>query len=444
MSKLFTRFIALIMMIVLVASFGAGCGNSDAENSDSSGSKANNGISAGIDPEDYRDTEVTYVTWKDPNLNEDGLAVEKFEKEYGIKVNVQLVAQSKYVNTIAADIAAGTQGDIFFENGTFPASLNVMQPLDAACLDLSDPIWNQALVKASTLAGHPYLVDTVSNVWSEVDICVYNKHIFESNNITSPEEYYEAGKWTFANFRKAAADVSALGKDYTGACLIGNPALAAAGSAFFTYKDDRIHSKVDDHLYQVMNFLSQMHSDGLVTLSRSDFQDGRHGMAITNCFGLKKTGYFTQLNPDQLGATYMPKWDENSEHQVSGIYRGWGLIDGTDNPVAAGLFLREYLDVNNYDLEETFQNKEVGNFFFQVTGEYSESTLHYLNLKSAVGMGELYNESWSTNTPDQMKTYIDSNLHVINQMCDKANDIIAKELKQIEEDEASGKLSKPE
>ncbi len=442
MSKLFTRFMALIVVIALIASFGAGCGNGEGSSNDSSG--VSNGIAEGVNPEDYRGTEITYVTWKDPNLNEDGPAVEKFENKYGIKVNIQLVEQSKYVSTISADIAAGTQGDVFFENGTFPASLNVMQPLDAAFLDLTDPIWNHSLVKASTLAGHPYLVDTVSNVWSEVDICVYNKHIFESNNITSPADYYEAGKWTFANFRKAAADVSSLGKEYTGACLIGNPVLAAAGSAFFAYKDDRVHSMVDDHLYEVMNFLSQMHTDGLVTLSRSDFQDGRHGMAITNCFALKRTGYFTQINPDHLAATYMPKWNEESEHQVSGIYRGWGLIDGTDNPVAAGLFLREYLDVNNYDLEETFQNEDVRDFFFQVTGEYSETTLHYLGLVSAVGMGENYNAAWSEVSPDQMKTYIDSNLHIMNQMCDKANEIIDSELKQIQDDEASGKLNKPE
>lgn len=43
---------------------------------------------------------------------------------------------------------------------------------------------------------------------------------------------------------------------------------------------------------------------------------------FTNCFALKKTGYYPTINPDYIGVTYLPKWDENSEQPASGIYRG--------------------------------------------------------------------------------------------------------------------------
>lgn len=441
MSKKVIRLITLIVAVAIIATLAAGC--------DGGGKTSGGGVVDGVNVDNetieaLRGTSVTYVTWKDPDLNEDGVAVDAFEEKYGITVNVQLISQGTYVSTIASDVAAGTQGDVFFENGDFPGSLNVMQPLDAAQLDLSDPIWNQALIKASTLDGHPYLVDAISNVWTEVDICVYNKKIFDDNNIKNPEEYYNEGKWTFANFKKAAKEVSNVDKTYVGAGMLGEAALGAAGCSFFTYKDNQMQVTVDDHLMEVMQFLAEMKDEKIAKLDREGFKDGKQGMALTNCFGLKKTGYFTTINPDHLGATYLPVWNEGDEQQVTGIYRGWGLIDGAKNPVGAGLFLREYLDVNNYDLGNTFHNTEVSNFFFQVTGSYSENMIYYHgpDMVKTTQMGKQYHESWNSESAAQIKTYIESEKNVMEQMCVKANEIIDKERKWIKEAEAAGTISK--
>ena len=129
------------------------------------------GMLAEVDPEEYRGTEITYVLWTDPDLSEDGLAVDTFEETYGIKVNVQLVGANR-IGLIVADIAAGIQGDVYFDQGNFPESLLILQPLNAAKLDLADPFWNQSIIKASTLDGYPYLIDAVSNIETEIDLCV--------------------------------------------------------------------------------------------------------------------------------------------------------------------------------------------------------------------------------------------------------------------------------
>ncbi len=445
MSKKVIRLITLILAVAMIASLAVGCGGN--EGNTPSGDKpadgnVPSGIADGVDVSTLEGTTVTYVTWKDPDLNEDGVAVDAFEKKYNMTVEIQLISQGTYVSTIASSIASGTQGDVFFENGDFPGSLNVMQPLDAAMLDLSDPIWNQALIKASTLDGHAYLVDAISNVWTEVDICVWNKNIFESNTLTTPTEYYEAGKWTFANFRETAKRISALGNGYIGASALGESALGAAGSSFFTYADNKMSVSVDTHLREVMDFLAKMRIDGYLTYNKDKFDEGKQGMTLTNCFGLKKTGYFTQINPDHVRATYLPVWKEGDPQQVTGIYRGWGLIDGANNPVGAGLFLREYLDVNNYDLEDTFHNQEVANFFFQVTGEYSENMLYYHgpDMRKTTGMGENFHLAW--NSQPDMKTYIDANLPVMEQMCTKANEIIEAERKWIKEAEEKGEINR--
>lgn len=445
MSKRKIRFFSLITAMVLMVNLVAGCGN-NTENPDStagnknpiSGSESNpaHGVDpvTGVNPEDYRGTSITLVTWKDPDKNEDGIVIDNFEKEYGITVNVQLVNQHEYINTIASNIASGTQGDIFFVTSSFPACLSVMEPLDAARLNLEDPIWDQYTLEWSTIDGHPYLLNTVSNIWSEVDICVYNKALFENNGITSPAEYYEQGKWTMEAFKKCCQEISALGKDYKGASVWGDAFLGGIGAGFFKYENGEFSVNVDDRLYAGMQYLSELYSAGLLTANNQDFSNGKTGMAITNAFALKKTGHFASMNPDQIGATYLPRWDEESPQYTSSMTRAWGLIKGAKNPVAAGIFLKYYLDVNNYDLENTFMSDECESFFFQVAGDLGSERLYYYTL----GMCYLTGYSWLEqdrfeyqfkDSPAQVRTNIDSKLNVMNDMANKANELM-KNLKQ--------------
>lgn len=436
MFKNLLRIISLTLACIMMLCVLGGCNNSSTTSTpnDDAGT-SDEKIEFLVNPEDYRGTTVTYVTWKDPDKNEDGPVIDAFEKKYGITVNAQLVSEGNYVQAIAASIASGTQGDIFFENGSFPGSLTVMQPLDAAKINFDDPIWRKDIIAASTLDGHPYLVDTVSNVWNETDIVVYNKKIFEENNLNTPEDYYLAGKWTFEAFKECAKQVSELGTKYIGAQIISSPAVAAAGSSFFTYKDNKMTVTVDDHLYDVMTFLSQMAADGQLSLGRTNFNDGNVGMAITNCFALKKTGYFTNINPEHLGFTYLPVWKEGTESFKTSIYRGWGLIKGAKNPVAAGIFLREYLDVNNYDLDLTFHSEEAANFFFKVNAQQSDNTIYYhdSDMKITTGLGDMFVDKWVAESPSQIRGYIEKNLNVMESMCKAANDIIETERKWLAE-----------
>lgn len=425
MKKKMKKIISLLMIGTLVLSMFTGC------ESKKDGGKDKETIVNGVNPEDYRGTTVTLVTWKDPALNEDGPVIEAFEEEYGINVEVQLVDEANYVNIIAGDIAAGTQGDICFVNGMFPATLSIMQPLDEAKLDLTDPIWDQVTIDASTIEGHPYLVNTVSNVWSEVDICVYNKRIFEENGIKTPQEYYEEGTWTLAAFEKCCREVAALGQEYLGAAVLGAPFLGGIDASFFKYENNEFKVGVDDRLYAGMQFLSELNADGLINPGQGNFADERTGMAITNCFALKRTGYFSTMNPSHIGATYLPKYDENSEHVTSGLYRGWGLIKGSKNPVAAGIFLRYYLDVNNYDLDLTFHSEELADFFFEVTEKANTQKSFYYTSGLREVCGYNSDDYWETNfekqyerSPSQIRAWIESQLPLMETMVQEGNKLV--------------------
>ena len=50
-------------------------------------------------------TTVTYATWKDPSLNEDGIVVKSFEKKYNMKVKIDLIPQEKYIEILSSRIA---------------------------------------------------------------------------------------------------------------------------------------------------------------------------------------------------------------------------------------------------------------------------------------------------------------------------------------------------
>ena len=446
MSKKLIRLLTLVMAIAMVASLAVGCGgNSNTPGGNKDGVELPSGIQADVNPEDYKGTTVVYASWKNPWENEDGPVIDAFVEKYGINVEWSQVDQGSYVSIIASSIASNKQADVFFENGSFPGSLTVMQPLDAAKLDLTSDVWNKTIINKSTVDGHAYLVDVLSNVWTETNICVYNKNIFESNGIKTPKEYYDEGKWTFANFRIAASEVAALGKEYVGAAVSAGESLqGAAGCSVFTYKDNKMVTTVDDRLIDVMTFMSQMRVDGLMKNDRSGFGKGKTGMAITDAFGLKKTGYFSEINPDHIAATYVPVWKEGEQQVSTGIYRGWGLIDGAKNPVAAGIFLREYLDVANYSISDTFLNDEVATFFFEVTGKVSENMVYYhgAGMASATGIGSYAYSTWDAATPSGIKSAMDARVNTLNEMCDIANGIIEDERKWIKDAEEKGTIEK--
>ena len=433
------RTIALIASICLALSLAFGCNEKSSDPPVSSKPEYFDYDDFGaVNAEDYRGSVVKYVFSKDPTIGIEGFPIARFEKDLGIKVEPVLIGHSTYVKTIAASIASDTQGDVFYQYGDFPDSLSVMQPLDAAKLNLSSPFWDQSVIKASTLNGHPYLVDAKYNLRSEINVCVYNINLFKVAGLKTPEEYFAEGKWTFENFRYAAQQIEKLGKDYVGAAVHDETVLGAAGRGFFTYKNDRVSVTADETLYERLEFFAQMKQDGLIKLDRQHFGDGRQGMALTNTYGLKRYGFFAAINPEHIGVTHLPAWNEGDKPKITSVYSGWGLIEGAKNPVAAGLFLRYYLDHNNdLDIETHFHNQDVARFFFEAK-EASDREMEYCIGVCANKPSLLYSElhlSWNDHSPDELKAYLDSQRPLMNEMCQKANEIIEQEIEQLKEAE---------
>ena len=403
------RILALIMALVMVLSL-AGCGKQEEEvsiievveeelvyeegtsnnnNNDNAqggsttqqggstttkpGSSAENKdglMNDGINPEDYRGKTVKFISTIDPAVDESGPVVENFEKEFGITVEIIASGLDEHAQKCMGLIASGQSPDVARSNGDFPAFVGYMQSLDAAKLDYNEPIWNQNTFKLSTFGGSPYLCDTVGNIWSEIDIVMYSKSLLKRANAYTPEEYDAMGKWTWdAYFEIGKAVSKVTGKP---GCAINSyeTFYHAAGGSVYKIVDGKVVNGLGNDSVEIMSKYSQARKDNVLLTNKSvtaALMEGEVGMTTLHAWSLKKTGDLKKGKWDDYGFYYLPYWKEgDTVRPATGIFRGWGLVKGANEPVAAGLFLREYLDVNNYDVGGTYITPEAETFFFEV------------------------------------------------------------------------------
>lgn len=381
-------------------------------------------------------TTVRFATWHDPELNEDGPVVKDFEKKFNIKVQVDLINQAKYVNTIAGNIAAGNAPDVFINNEYFPSSLVDLQPIDAMKLDLSDPIWDQNFIKSSTINGKAYLVNTIGSVWVDNDMVYYNKKLFKDNNITTPEEYYKSGNWTWDTLEKAMTQVKNLGSEYVGGYVNWENITSSINCGFYKMQNGKFVNGTDDLLKNALTRLATWKKSGLVRgydqIFRDDFINGKVGIVVIGAYGLRKTGWWAKMNWDNIGFTYMPDYDKNHKSVSSGIYRGYGLCKGAKNPEGAGAFLRYYLDANNYDNSNIFINDAAASFFFNLTSEERMknrvSTFNW-GVAAITGTEEWELQHIFTVDPTQVVSNIDSMQNTFNSDVSKINSWVDKQTK---------------
>ena len=411
MKSTIVRLLALILAMVM-AVFAAGCGeeeveiiyqyedesqsaSTDAGTTSSSGndagttstgkkpnSKGDSLVNDNVNPADYKGTTITYATWRNPAQYEDGPVVKAFENKYGIKVKIDLMTETEYTNKVLANIGSGNAPDVYFSTYTFPYCIRALQPIDAAKLNLKESIWDKSLINLSTVNGKTYLVDTIGNIWKDEDMIFYNKKIFRDNGIRTPEELQAAGNWNFDTMTQCMKKVAALGTDYIGGAIHLEGLIHSAGASVIGYNNGKFSNGTQNAVTQdIMKWASTGLKEGWLSTTSiytalNEFPSGKVGIAVLHSFGLKKTGYLRNMKASDIGFTYLPSYKGNSPTATSFV-RGWGLCEGAKNPVAAGIFLRYYLDVNNYDTGSAFISKDAENFFFKLTSTPTQNKNFY-------------------------------------------------------------------
>lgn len=361
---------------------GGSNANSSGSGNGNSTTNKNNNTSNGVNPEDYRGTKIIFATTILSKEDESGPVVDNFEKQYGITVDEVLVGD--IVTEVGGMIASGQTVDCIRSNGDFPAVMSIMQSLTAAKLDYSDPIWDQYMFKTTTFGGEPYLCNTIGNIWNEGICVIYNKSLLKRAGATTPEEYDKAGKWTWDAFVEIAKAVQKLDGAY-GCYFEPDAMLGTLGCGIYKYENGKYTNGINDKLFiEAMTKMAQWRKDGFVTDSGTvQFSSGKVGIAPALGWALKKNGSNSTANWNDIGCYYAPSWKEGEKPYLTGMLKGWGLVRGSENPVAAGLFLRYYLDVGNYNTASAFISDEAESFFFNFTktdsDRYAGYTPYYTN-----------------------------------------------------------------
>ncbi len=445
-----TRFAALaLVLLLLLSAVGCGGGGDVADASgtpNASGTQsASGGASDGnyfTDEEvaPYRGTTVKYATWIEERSTESGPVISGFENETGIKVELVTVPQGTYATKMAALITAGQAPDVYCDCQMWPSMAAIADSVDKAGIDVTDPMWDQTVIKYGTINGRSYLVNTVNSMWADKDMIFYNKKIFADNAITTPNEYEAAGNWTWETLLKCMTDVKNAG--FTGGYI--DPTLLAnsVGGSFLSYDINKaqISSNLDNPNFAAawQFYYRALKSGATISgLSKDSFTNGECGVFMTGVYGLKNTGYWNAMDKDLIAFANMPKQNaSDADYPHASFIKAWGLCKGSKNPKAAGLFLRYYLDIENYkkngSYDSAFISEAARDFYFKI----NEPGWEHILVENGVGnlMEEKMGVYWFANRmheaskkdDSQVRTAISTIRNEVQNACNTGNQALAK------------------
>lgn len=377
----------------------------------------------------YKGTTVNFAVWSDYNAD----AIKSFEKKYDIKVNVMNTAEGDYINTIAGKIASGNAPDVVFDNGMFPASLQILQPITAAdTINLSDPIWDKTYNDFFTFNGKVYEVATVSGYWTESSLFFYNKKLFKNAGVPTPEDLYKKGDWNWDTLEtlmkqlkeKLPTGIYPMQKGYD----MQIAANVGTGLYYYDHNSKTIKTGAGDSFFtEVMTRISKWNNTDHYFGGR--FIEGNSAMCFSGLWGLRNNGAFAQMkDKNNIGFTFVPDYSSSKKAPSRSFSsRGYGICKSAKNTGGAGLFIRHYLDISNYNLSSEFISEAARDFFYEVSSKSASNV--FMNVDRGVMVANGYNGSslhdFAINIqPDQMSTQINSQKNAINSYVKKANNII--------------------
>ncbi len=399
------KVLALVMATLMVAGCMVGCGSSDDTGDDKSGNSGSTAeagsweamfgeeyVKARADyeaehdpydiPEELKGTTVKIATWIDHTQTEAAWIMENFEKDTGIKVEWVQIPQATYFQQLSQMVAAGEAPDIYVENNEFfPMTLQISKPLDEVeSIDLNDPIWDTGYAEFTTFGDHYYQLNAKNSVWQTTNLMFYNRKEMEDNGLLTPQDYIDAGEWTWDKMLDVMREYITLGDSYTGGNLDPAAMSTTFGTSIVYMKDGRFVSGLNDSALataykEYLNVLDE----GLNTANAAaNMIKGTVGLYITDSYGLKSTGYFKGVDEDVLGFAPIPE-KEGEEYNTSSHYRAYGILSGSKNPEAAGYFLRYFLDPYNYDWDTTFISEDARDYYVEyIAGQdFSEKTFSF-------------------------------------------------------------------
>ncbi len=348
-------------------------------------------------PAEFKGKTVLFSDFGEAVADEYQKVVKQFTKDTNIKVKMVQFLNTEYISKVSQQIAAGKAPDIAVCNDNFPAALEMVQPLPSY-FDVNDGFWDKRVSEATKIKGKYYFVNTINSPFTGGYVVYYNKTLFNSAGLKTPQEYYDEGQWTYENFMKVAKDATAAG--YKGAFL--DPLILAEQMNASIIDYDPASSTFTGNatsqtVIKALQYYAKGCEEGVFIEGNADqFKNGGIAMSMLGTYGLKYNGYFKDLLPSAIGVLPCPSAYDGQKLDTMPLgYRGYGICKGAQNGEAAYYLIRYFLDLDKYEPAgaNIFANKSLEKYFRQKQlVQFQNSPLYFEYFDGALA---LVNKPWS-------------------------------------------------
>lgn len=435
------RLGALLLTAVMCVSV-VGCGNNKTDKKDDNSGKK--GTSATAEdtffdniPESLEGTTVHFATWIDHNSNESAEVLANFTALTGINVEIDTIPGTEYTSKVAALIAAGQSPDVLVCVNRFPTLLTSLMPLEQTIVNPTDSFWDQRITNMSTFNGHTYLVNAANSAWNTNSGCVtYNNRIFEDNGITTPATYVQEGKWTLENFMKCAKELSQVCAK--GVSIDPGIFVMAYGEPMVSYDQASkkfVNNCKSESVLKYWQMLVKAREDGyaMIREDRTPFGQGKTGMFFGRAYALRRNGWFTEMEQDDLEFAPLPKLDINYDYPSYASTRGYGICQGSTNVDGAAYFLRYFLNMDHYDKEQVFRSDNAQQVYEEINKNVDTTKVDLCYDIQYIVYPEEYPGIYLSVFPElfsctesQVNTALNSGSNRLDACVARANDLISK------------------
>ena len=271
-----------------------------------------------------------------------------FSKYYGGELELDPVPASDILTTLSAKVMSGESPDIVASHSGFPAlavndTIVPVNDMIDFSLQITKPL--ESAYQAVRYNNNHYMLPVLSINTSSV---VYNKKIFEDNEMPTPRELYEQGKWDWNAFRESAIkltlDEDADGNpERWGLGMVGWQSSRLAlttGKNIVKIDGTNIQSNLADaDIEKSFSFLFNLvYNDKAASPNRDMFfchdglDNGKIAMVMTADFiGTNPKFMKTLKTSGTLEFVPYPKYPEASEYFSPGYVTGYFIPAGADN-----------------------------------------------------------------------------------------------------------------
>ena len=385
-------------------------------------------------PSELKGTTVKFATWIDHKSCDYSYVFSDFTKLTGIKVEIVPVTQVDYIVKLTGMKASGTAPDVIVENGDFPRTLSLLQPItkEATGIDLNDKFWDANVTKLYTVGGKVYAINGANSSWQMASPLVYyNIPLLQKYGIKNPSEYVKENNWTWETLLKCMEDGKKAG--ITGGeidvTVFSN--VYGGGPYHYDAKTGEYSNTMGTQKFKdAWNYLSSAQEKGVVKLTNSwasSLTSGNTGLVISGAYGLRKQpGWFYQMDSDDIGYAYLPKVNKSdANYPTSTMTRAYGIADGAKNPKGAAYFLRYFLNDDWYDTNDIFKDERAANMHYELQKikDFSNPQVDGVVLTQYDDFKVFFNEL-TTSTPAQITANIDKVSQKLDYCVKKANKMI--------------------